>query len=143
MAIAEFSYILWSQRYPELASAVSPELGEAYFAEAGQYLDNTDASRVTDLARRGLLLNMLVAHIASMNAPINGAAPSALVGRITSASEGSVSVSVGGVTAAGSAEWFALTRYGLAFWWATQWMRSARYVPGYPPVFGPRTYPWR
>jgi hypothetical protein len=70
-----------------------------------------------------------MAHIAKLNAPIGGDPPSGLVGRISNASEGSVSVGVAYPEVAG-AEWFNQTRYGAMFWQATKQYRMAQYFPG-------------
>jgi hypothetical protein len=86
---------------------------------------------VADAAVRSVLLNMLTAHIAALNSP--GA--SGVVGRVSSASEGSVSVSAE-LAVPGSAAWFAQTRYGIAFWQATAQYRTATYrPPAYPSRF--------
>lgn len=116
-------------RYPEFASVADATL-EAYFQEATIYLDNTERSRVQDLAQRRVLLNMLTAHIAALNSGVGGQAASPLVGRINSASEGSVSVSVDMGPSTGSSAWFQQTKYGAAFWQATTSLRQFLYVPG-------------
>jgi hypothetical protein len=125
-------------RYPELAASVPQPLAQQYFAEATLYCDNTPCSIVTDLTMRTMLLNMVTAHIAALNAPLNGQASSPLVGRINSATEGSVSVGTQLDMPPGSAQWFAQTKYGLAYWQATAQFRTMRYVPGPVPV----TNPW-
>ena len=130
MAIASFSYTTWAARYPELAPFVNEALATAYFFEACMFLNNTDSSPVTDANIRLVLLNMLVAHISKLNAYINGQAPSDLVGRVSSATEGSVSVSAEMNIARGSAQWFNQTRYGAEYWQATAVFRTAQYRPG-------------
>jgi hypothetical protein len=144
LTVATFDYALWAARYPELATSVNPMLANEYFAEAGGYLDNTDNSPVADPTTRLRLLNMLVAHIAALNAPLNGQASTAGVGRVSQASEGSVSVTLDMGTTSANAAWFQQTKYGAAFWQATASLRTMRYVPGCQPVFdrfGP--YWWR
>lgn len=144
MGVAAFNYAAWIQRYPEFG-AVSEERAALFFAEAGIYLDNTDSSVVADVAVRGVLLNMLTAHIASLAGALepNGQ-PTGMVGRVSSASEGSVSVSVDSGLEAGTAPWFAQTSYGLSFWQATKPYRSAIYVPAQAYNFEPfRSRPWR
>jgi len=131
MAVAVFDYAVWAARYPEQAASVDATLAGAYFAEAGLYLNNTDASVVSDVAIRLVLLNMLVAHIAILN----GAARGGLVGRVASATEGSVTISAE-MEAPGTAGWYAQTAPGLAFWQATATYRTARYVPGRQPFLG-------
>lgn len=128
MAIATFNYSVWSARYPELVPFVSADLGTALFAEAGLYLDNSDCSPVPDVTVRGMLLNMLVAHIGKLT-------QTELVGRVSNASEGSVSVA-SEMNTPGSAAWFEQTPYGAAFWQATAVLRTMHYVPGRQPYFG-------
>lgn len=135
MAVAVFDYDLWAARYPELAPSVSRAMAAALFDEAGAYLDNTDVSIVADPVKRLRLLNMLVSHLAVLNVAVNGQAPSGLVGRITNASEGSVSVATDIGTMTNASAWFMQTRYGMSFWQATASLRTMRYIPGRQPVF--------
>jgi hypothetical protein len=130
--IVTFSYPVWAQRFPELAGSVSGGLANAYFAEAQLFLANTLCSPVQDVGQRGLLLNLIVAHLAALNSGVNGQPSSPLVGRIASATEGSVSVSTDLQTPAGAAYW-AQTKYGLQFWQSTAALRTFRYAPR--PVF--------
>jgi hypothetical protein len=145
----QFDYSWWQQRYPDLARWCSPGMAQGYFDLATLYLDNTDAgapptqvpgfgfvgcryggSPVTNIAQRQILLGLLTAHIATLNAPLNGQPASGLVGRISSATEGSVSVSVDMPEIAG-AEWYTQTKYGMAYWTATaRYRRGGRYFSG-------------
>lgn len=138
MAVAVFNYGVWAAQYPELAPSINEALATVYFREAGLYLDNTDTSPVCDVNVRGMYLDMLVAHIGKLRATINGVAPSPLVGRISSATEGSVSVSAE-MNTPGSAAWFMQTPYGAAYWAATALYRTMHYVPGAP---SPSLYPF-
>lgn len=146
MAVAVFNYRDWLARYPEFG-AVSERRAALFFAEAGLYLDNSDASPVGDVGRRLMLLNMLTAHIAALNGGLEAdGSPSGTVGAITSATEGSVSVSFDSGLQPGTAPWFRQTQYGLSFWQATRGLRLAFYVPGPNPNFEPRGglgYSWR
>lgn len=87
MAVVVFDPAAFKVRYPEFVTAPNILLGE-YFTESGLYLNNTDASPVCDVTIRAMLLNMLVAHIAALRFGVNGNAPSGLVGRVSSATEG-------------------------------------------------------
>jgi hypothetical protein len=134
-----FDYGLWEATYPELVPSVTLQQATAYFVQAQLYLDNTACSPVTDNSpggMRAILLNMLVAHIAKLFATINGQEPSTLVGRITNASEGSVSVAVNMPGASPSSAWFMQTQYGAAFWQATASFRLMKYMPGPRPYLG-------
>ena len=143
MAVAVFDYTAWAARYPELAGTVDQALATALFTEAGLYLDNTDASIVADPALRLILLNMIVAHLAVMGGALDGASPTGQVGRVTSATEGSVSVSLDTGLAPGTASWWSITSYGLNFWAATKRYRSMHYRPGPRPIFNPPRALWR
>lgn len=132
MTVAAFNYATWAARYPELARFVDDALATAYFDEAGLYLANDATSVVpadaVTFKPRLLLLNMLTAHIAKLNLPeIHGGSP--LVGRIASASQGSVSVSADMGPPSGSAAWYLQTQYGASYWNATAKYRGMRYVP--------------
>lgn len=139
MAVAVFNYAAWISRYPEFGAAVSEQRAALFFAEAGLYLDNTDASIVQDAGLRLVLLNMLVAHIAASAGALEpDGKPSGLVGRVSSASEGAVSVSTDTGLTPGTAIWFQQTTYGLSFWQATKPYRAARYVAAPAYNFEPR-----
>lgn len=135
--VVVFNYSVWALRYPELASSVPQPLAQEFFNEAQLYCDNTSCSIICNLTQRATLLNMMTAHIAALNAPIGGQAASPLVGRISSASEGTVSVQTQNDYPAGSVQWYQQTKYGSAFWAATTQFRSMRYVPGRVPVANP------
>ncbi|KVI49567.1 hypothetical protein AWS52_24540 [Enterobacter cloacae subsp. cloacae] len=139
MAIVVFDINAFRERYPEF-DTVSGTLLNAYFVEATVYLDNTDCSPVTDVNVRAVYLNMLVAHIAALNSGVGGQKPSGLVGRVASASEGSVSVSTGEVPVSPSSWWYLQTPYGAAYWQATGRYRVFQYVPGASPSFYPGHY---
>ena len=141
MLISVFVYADWSARYPELALWVSPTLAAMYFTEAGMYLDNTPTSPVSDIPTRTMLLYQLTSHIAALNAPLNGQASSPLVGRISNATEGSVSVRTEMESMPGSSQWYNQTKYGAAFWQATLSYRQARYIPTVPRNFQPYGFP--
>jgi hypothetical protein len=129
-AVATFNPQMWRLRYPEFRD-VSDDLANAYFAEATLYLRNDGTGPVESAEQQLILLNMLVSHIASLGAlNPDGSSAAGLVGPITSASEGSVSVSSGLVVEAGTAGWYQQTSYGYAFWNATAAYRSMRYIPG-------------
>ena len=77
--------------YPQFSSFTGAQLHN-FFLQAEMIFNNTDKSFIKDLARREMLLFLIVAHLAQIQTNIN--AGNSMVGRISSASEGSVSVSV-------------------------------------------------
>lgn len=139
MGVVIFDPSAFKLRYPEFSS-VDDALLQQYFTQATIYLDNTDSSRVSDLAVRSMLLSMLVAHIACLYSGANGQSPSGLVGRIDSASEGSVSVhaDMPGVTA--NSAWYMQTKYGADYWNATAPFRTFQYISGHSPSNYPYGY---
>lgn len=137
MSVAVFDYTAWITRYPEMG-AVSEAQAALFFAEAGLYLDNTDNSPVPDPARRLILLNMVTAHIAALSGALASDGQPAAVGALSSATEGSVSVSFDTGFEPGTAQWYRQTQYGIAFWQATKALRSFLYVPAPPRI----TDPW-
>lgn len=132
---AGFDPDAWAALFPEFAS-IAATAGPGLFARACLQVDNTASSRITDLGIRTTILYLTTAHLAALNATVGGVSPSGLVGRINSATEGSVSVQSTLDVAPGSAQWWAQTRYGIEAWQALLPYRQARYVPGCPrPMF--------
>jgi len=145
-----FDYAAWQARFPEF-SGVTPPLANDYFAEATMYLDNSGAGPIQDPAQQSMLLNLLTAHIAeiyrlTMGPDGNAHAVSQLVGRINSATQGTVSVQSEYDQPQGYAQYFSQTKYGAAFWAATAAYRTAAYLPGpqrcYGPLYGGRPWFW-
>lgn len=129
MGIVVFDATAFKVRYPEFSTITDPVLS-AYFSESTLYLSNAEGSRVVDVGQRSVLLNMIVAHIATLNSGVNGQSPSGLVGRINSATEGSVSVSADYGAVVNSQAWYVQTKYGAAYWAATAQYRTAQYRRG-------------
>jgi len=130
VGIAVFNPVAFKLRYPEFG-AVSNDVLTALFLEAGLYLDNTNCSPVADVTRRGVLLNMLTAHIGFLGGLLSADGQPRPVGRVSQAGEGTVSASfefVAGPTP-GSGPWFNQSQYGSAFWQATTSLRGMRYLP--------------
>ena len=116
-------------RFPEFENVADEQL-QALFNEATLYLDNTDASLVTNVAAREALFMLLVAHLAQLNFGSKTSPATPLVGRVTSVSEGSVSISGDAPALPGTATWHGLTKYGISYWQATAPWRTMHYRPG-------------
>ena len=132
MGVAIFNPAVFIARYPEFTAAynANPTLFASMFAEAGLYLNNTDCSVVQDVTLRGVLLNMLTAHIAFLSGLLTADGQPRPVGRVSAANEGAVGASFDyPATTPGSGPWFAQSQYGIAFWQATTCYRGARYFP--------------
>jgi Protein of unknown function (DUF4054) len=138
--IVQFNYAQWIARYPEFKQ-VEQSTAQEYFGEATLYLRNDGTGPVRDAPTQLRLLNMLTAHIAALNAPsADGEPASPLVGRVSNASEGSVSVQTENDYPPGTVQWYQQTKYGSAFWAATVAYRSVHYLPNKKPVVG--AGPW-
>lgn len=142
MAAVTFNYTEWAARFPELA--VPEAVANRFFTDVtmGGLLDNTDCSPIADVTRRAIVLDYAVAHLAKLAGyPILVGAtvpePVATVGRVSSASEGSVSVSLDYGQMRENQAWWCQTQYGATFWQMTRIARTARYVPGPRRYFGP------
>lgn len=145
MAIAVFDYTAWITRFPEFSGAVSEERAALLFSEAAAlYLDNTECSPVQDVTARTHLLYLMTSHLAALSGALNpGGAPSGLVGRVSSATEGSVSVSTDMGAVPGSVAWYQQTSYGLSFWQASKQYRIGRRYAAPRYNFEPRgVYGW-
>ena len=126
MAAVVFSPTAFKARYPEF-NAVSDARLSLFFDEATLYLSNQPNSIVQNETKRSVLLNMLTAHIAFIGGALGASGQPTPVGRVSNASEGSVSAALDyGVPY--TAAWFAQSQYGASFWQATLSIRSFRYI---------------
>ena len=125
MPAVTFDPVAFKARYPEFA-AVADALLQACFDEAGMYLSNSDKP-VANETRRLVLFNMLTAHIAFIGGALSADSMPRPVGRLSQASEGSVSAAFENL-APGSAAWFQQSQYGATFWQATTSLRGFRYI---------------
>src|SRR5580700_48371 len=121
-----FNYDNWCQMFPEFQYVTQPA-AQSYFNWAAIYCQNA-LKFVCDANTLTTLLNMLTAHLAKLFAPLPTGQPSTdAVGRIASAGEGSVSVSLD-YNVPQAASFYTQTKYGAAFWEATKAYRTARYL---------------
>jgi hypothetical protein len=131
--VATFSFDDWLARYPEFQDVVSKATATAMFAEATLYLAADASSPVADVGQRTVILGMITAHIAALS-------QRDLVGRISNASEGTVSVQTDMGPPSGSAAWWQQTRSGASAWQALAGLRTMHYLPG--PAVRPRGWPY-
>lgn len=124
MAIVVFDLPAFKSAYPEFAGVADSAL-QQYFAQAEQLVNNTDNSRVSSITERTLLLSLLVAHVAKMR--LSAASGGGLVGRVSSATEGSVSVSADMGPTTNTQAWYIQTTYGADYWALTAKYRTFHY----------------
>lgn len=126
MAAVAFVPADFKAAYPEFSAVLDATLN-GYFLRSQLFLANEDCP-VQDEAKRLQLYWLLVAHIAQLSGALNPGGVPGPVGRTSSATEGSVSVSLEFNSTMG-AEWWNQSSYGATFWAATAYLRSFRYIP--------------
>ena len=129
--IVSFDYNAWITLYPEFTATVNSAQATNYFTIATSVHRNDGGGPVTDATQQLALLNMLTAHIAALLAPpSSGQAPSMIVGRINSATQGSVSVQAAySSSVSEQMAWFTQSKYGALYWTAAAPYRTMRYIP--------------
>lgn len=114
--------------YPEFATVADAAL-TANFGLATLQLTNSCGSRVANAAARETLLDLLTAHITQLRNGINGQPAGGLVGAISNAREGSVSVSAEFGTLAYGQAYYMQTQFGALYWQSTAKYRTMRFIP--------------
>lgn len=143
--LVTFDPAAWKARYPEF-SAVADGTAQLYFNEATLYCHNR-LGPVPDIDQLTVLLNMMTAHVAALAGAGTGNSGSTAnkpVGRLSGATEGSVSAQFDNQYPPGSAQYFQQTQYGAAYWAATAIYRTFRYRPGVRalPAIPGYPFPW-
>lgn len=132
-----FDYPTWTAMFPEFAT-LTPAQGSAYFMRAtGSIIANDVTNPIYGDGNLPYLIYLVTAHVAWLNCPkdgggnpaATGAPASQQVGRISGATEGSVSVQFDWPMGDASAQekYLAQTKYGAEYWAATAQYRTARY----------------
>lgn len=128
--VVVFDVEKFREAYPS-AKGTDTQLNNA-FIKAGMLLRNDKHSCVCNLAEREMLLFLLVAHMDMLQSNIDEG--NSAVGRASSASEGSVSVSIDYGTATNGEKWYTQTPYGAEYWALTSRYRSFLYTLGVAPM---------
>lgn len=140
MAVAVFDYAKWTAMFPYMAG-VPEAAADGFFTIAELLFANTDCSPIEDPDKRLTFLNYIVAHLARLagypSAGCGDVAPDGMVGRISSATEGTVSISTDYGSVSNSQAWWIQTPEGATFWQLTRFLRTARYIAPAPRNFGP------
>ena len=110
----------------------------SYFAVAETFLSNTKCSVVKNLDARKKMLYLLTAHIAAITQQAESGNPT--VGRIASATEGTVSIGLDYGTMGNNERWYLQTPWGAMYWQLTKKYRSAVYRLGIAPMPVQRAY---
>lgn len=137
--IVTFDAAAFKVAYPAFAGLSDPVL-TANFGMATLQMNNSCCSAVKDAPTRALLLNLLVAHISALLNGANGQPPQGIVGRVSQASEGAVSVSADYSSSVNDSEaYYIQTPWGAQYWQSTLPYRTARYIP---PCDSDGAFPW-
>ena len=132
--IVTFNEAAFLLRYPQFAvyAAANPGMLQMVFDEVTVlYINNTPRSYIRDVATRSVLINLAIAHILQLGGAtaVGGAGSTAgQVGRVSSATEGSVSASLDMGSTSANAAWWLQSQYGAEFWNATARFRTFRYA---------------
>lgn len=145
--VVDFDNTEFTTAWPEF-TGISPALNQQAFNIATLFLNNTCGSSIQDANQRMSLLYMLTAHIDFLNNGSNDGAGNVtpapgIVGRIDSATEGSVSVAASYSSEVSQSQAFYIqTKWGAQYWEATAWTRTALAIPA--PTSGKNGpgYPW-
>lgn len=130
MAVVTLDIASFRAMYPEFSNVPDATL-PFLFDQSTDYLNNTDYSLVDDVVKRERLLYILMAHLAYVRYGDNRKrGGSGMVGRIASATQGSVSVSSDLGPIEFRYAWYTQSPYGMDFWQATKVYRMANYYPG-------------
>lgn len=132
MAIVVFDPSQFKTAFPEFAAVPDARLTLLFNMATASLIDNTDASIVVDVVQRASMLDLAVAHLLTLFgttvAGTGNAGPSGVVGRLSSATEGSVSSSFEmNVPVSPGSAWWNQTQYGAMFWVMMAPFRSFRY----------------
>jgi hypothetical protein len=144
-----FDFPTWIGIFPEFSN-LNTALGNAYFIRAtGGIVDNSPTSRLLQDGNLSYLVYLATSHVAWLNCPkdasgnpsASGMPASPLVGHISDATEGSVSVSLDWPLDASSdsmEKYLTQTKYGAEYWAVTAQYRTAQAIVRPTIVFGGR-----
>ncbi len=138
--IVQFDLAQWRLLFPEFSNVTDAQLNGPVWTMAQQYCRNDGGGPVCAPEMQTELLNLMVAHIAQMLYGSTTSPATGLVGAVSSATEGSVSVSVNVVVNA-SNQFYMVTRYGQMFFALSLPFRQARYWPKMTQQFQPVSIP--
>ena len=144
--IVTFNYATWVQLFPQFAY-LNITQAQLYWSLATQVHRNDGGGPITDPETQTNLLNLATAHIVQLFAPnptnTGFNRDPNVVGRITNASEGSVSVATEmTLPPNANASWWNQTQPGSLYWLVSAPFRTMRYIHATPkptdpwPIYG-------
>jgi hypothetical protein len=147
-AFAKWDFVEFTTFFPEFNN-IDPDTACSWWNVATGLHRNDGSGPVQDVTTQGYLLYLLTAHIGARSpggpgGAAGGGIPSFIVGSITSASQGPISVGSTPLQGGGAmGQWYNTTPFGAQYWALTQSYRLFRYRPGRRRVFDVYAPPWR
>ena len=140
-AVITFSYANWIAAFPQFSATVTESAATLTIIPIAQNICRIDGgSPVEDASVLTALFNMLVSHIAQLLYGSSTQALSPIVGRVSNATEGSVSVGTDYGVQPASAAWYNQTQYGATYWKMIQGYTLGFYAPRQVPIRRPWIY---
>gem|GEM_PF-938103 len=140
-----FVYSDWSAAYPQFSNVTPTQINGPVLTLAQVYCRNDGGGPIDDPTMQLQALWLMVAHVAQLMYGSTTQPVSGLVGRVGSASEGSVSVSADFPQGSPNGAWFNQTQYGAMFYQLIKAVTRGRYYTRNTPyprpgIFG--GFPW-
>lgn len=135
--VVQFNAAEFLALYPVFTPQAAALAGN--FALASLQLNNTCGSRIQDAPTRQTLLYLLTCHITALLNGVGSTPATGAVGRLSDATEGSVSASLEYLANGGPSQaYYIQTQWGAQYWQCTAPFRQARYVA---PCYGSAGWP--
>ena len=130
--VVAFNYTNWAATFPEFSTTVTEDQAtNILYPIATTFVRNDGGGPVSTAQIQTNLLNFVIAHRAFLFFGTNTQPSAQVVGRISSATEGSVSVQTDyGNNVGQQMAFWVQSKYGAAFWAMSAQYRTARYIPG-------------
>lgn len=142
MGIAvQFVYSDWAAIFPQFSNLTQAQITGPVLTMAQQYCRNDGGGPVNDPGVQTQLLNLMVAHVAQLLYGSTAQPLSDAVGRVSSASQGSISATIEFPTTPSNA-WFLQTQYGAMWWQLALPYRLGKYRPKITQLRQPVAGPW-
>lgn len=139
-AVSTYSYAAFQAQFSNLSTVPSGTV-QSWWNLAGAFHDNSGNGPVQEQGMQDSLMNMVAAHLLVLMGGItvnaDGSINQGVVGRVSNASEGSVSIASENNYPEGTVQWWQQTQFGSMYWMATAPWRSMQYRPGPQRQFSP------
>ena len=135
-----FVYIDWIALFPQFSNLTQAQVTGPVLTVSQQYCRNDGGGPVCDPTNQTQLLYLMVAHVSQLLYGSTTQPLTRAVGRISNASEGTVSAAVDWPTTPSNA-WYLQTQYGAMYWQMILPYRTGIYGPKITPQRKPFSGP--